>query len=124
MITFIEDCKRTECSYEKQTGRIDPRIAHALMGLETEVGELVDPFKKSWFYGTQLDEINVREEIGDVLYYLAILCDELGTDFETEMTRVTHKLKIRYPSKFTSELATNRDLKKERETLGNEIQKI
>tara|TARA_R100000951_G_scaffold89286_1_gene77434 strand:+ start:2022 stop:2396 length:375 start_codon:yes stop_codon:yes gene_type:complete len=121
---FIEECKRTECQYGEVKTRIDPRIVHASFGLQTEVGELIDAFKKSWFYGQPLDSVNVREEIGDVLYYLAILCDEMDTDFETEMTRVTNKLKSRYPEKFTIRNAIDRDLAKERAILNERNQDI
>jgi hypothetical protein len=55
--------------------------------------------------------------VTDILWYLAILFDELGTDFETEATRVTNKLKTRFPDKFTEETVYNRDLKTERKVL-------
>lgn len=117
MKDFLENCKRTECEYEHAVENIHPRVAHALFGLETEVGELIDPFKKSWFYGQALDVVNVKEEIGDVLYYLAILCEEMGTTFDAEMERVIAKLRVRYPEKFTTKHAIDRDLGKERATL-------
>lgn len=116
---FMEACIRTECDYEHAVENINPRIAHALFGLETEIGELIDPFKKFWFYGglKPIDLVNVKEEIGDILWYLAILMDEIDTDFDDEMERVIKKLKTRYPEKFTSHHATNRDLESERKTL-------
>jgi NTP pyrophosphatase (non-canonical NTP hydrolase) len=122
MKNFIEMCKRTECEYEHAVENINPRVAHALFGLETEVGELIDPFKKFWFYGgvKPLDMVNIREEIGDILWYLSILMDEIDTDFETEMDRVVRKLETRYPEKFTSELAHTRDLKKEWDVLNGQ----
>ena len=122
MKNFIDGCKRSECDYEFAVENINPRIAHCLFGLETEIGELIDPFKKFWFYGglKSIDLVNVKEEIGDVLYYLAILMDEIGTDFDTEMNRVIAKLRSRYPEKFTSEQATHRDLDQERGVLEDE----
>ena len=82
MKNFIDGCKRSECDYEFAVENINPRIAHCLFGLETEIGELIDPFKKFWFYGglKSIDLVNVKEEIGDVLYYLAILMDEIITE--------------------------------------------
>lgn len=87
------------------------------MGCVTESGELLDALKKSMFYGRELDVTNLKEEAGDILWYLAILFDELDTDFPTEMTRVINKLKVRFPDKFTEEAANNRDLEAERKTL-------
>lgn len=119
--TFIEKALRTETSVFKNEP--NPRILHAAIGLCTESGELIDAIKKSTFYGRELDVVNVKEEAGDILWYLAILFDELGTDFETEMQRVISKLEARFPEKFTEEAAYNRDLNAEREILESNYSK-
>jgi len=93
------------------------RLLHAGMGLSTESGEFVDALKKHIFYGKELDETNLKEEIGDVLWYCAIALDVLETDFESVMQRNIDKLAARYPEKFTTEKANKRDLKKERKIL-------
>lgn len=114
---FIKDAIRTESpNYFPQNHRIE----HAIDGCVTEAGELQDALKKAKYYGKPLDIVNLKEEAGDLLYYLAILFDEINTDFETEMGRVINKLKVRYPSKFDATLAQDRDLKKEREVLESE----
>lgn len=97
----------------------NPRIIHAAMGCVTESGELLDALKKQMFYGRELDITNVKEEAADLLWYLAILYDELGTDFGTEQERVINKLKARFPEKFNEDDAFDRDLSKEREILEN-----
>lgn len=112
---FTNKALRTETSEFRN--QPNPRILHAAIGLCTESGELIDALKKSTFYGRELDVVNVKEEAGDILWYLAILFDELGTDFETEMARVISKLEIRFPDKFEEKLAYNRNLEKEREVL-------
>ena len=111
---FIKDAIKTESN---QFHNVDPRIIHAVSGLVTEAAEMQDALKKSMFYGKELDIVNLKEESGDILWYLAILFDELDTDFETEMARVIKKLKTRYPDKFNSNNALNRDLQKERKVL-------
>ncbi len=112
--TFIKDAIRTESPdyYQQNT-----RVLHAAIGLVTESGELIDAIKKASFYGKELDVTNIKEEAGDILWYLAILFDELDTDFETEQARVIAKLKARFPDKFTEDKAFNRDLSKERKVL-------
>lgn len=45
---------------------------HASMGLVTEIGELVDNLKRQVFYGTPENVVNFKEEIGDVLWYIAL----------------------------------------------------
>ena len=85
--------------------------------MQTETAEFTDALKKSLFYGKPLDTVNLKEELGDLLWYVALAMDELGTDFETEMARVIAKLEARYPEKFTTDKALNRDLDTERAIL-------
>lgn len=112
--TFIKLATRTESD---KYYRLNPRLQHAAFGLVTESGELLDALKKSMFYGKDLDVVNLKEEAGDILWYLAILFDELDTTFEAEMERVIGKLKIRYPEKFSLALTETRDLDAERKHL-------
>lgn len=114
MQDYIKQAIRTESTINDPVIR---RLEHAAIGICTEGGELLDALKKVIFYGKELDTTNMKEEVGDILWYLAILCDALGTDFDTEMQRNIAKLKARYPQKFTSENALNRDLEKERKVL-------
>lgn len=93
------------------------RLLHAAMGLSTEANEFLDPIKKHLFYGKPLDLVNLKEELGDMLWYMAIAMNALDTTFEAEMTRVINKLKVRYPDKFTEHDAINRDLTAERKKL-------
>ena len=99
------------------TGEVTPRIEHAVMGLVTEAGELMDQLKKAKIYRKDLDKVNLIEEAGDVMWYLALLCDELQVDFEDVWDRNIKKLAARYPEKYSQEKAMNRDLKTEREIL-------
>lgn len=92
-------------------------LIHASMGLVTEAGEFQDMLKKHLYYGRKLDEVNLKEEIGDVLWYCAIALEALGTDFESVMQTNIDKLKARYPEKFTEQSANNRDLDAERKIL-------
>lgn len=111
---FTQQAMRTESTIYNQQ---NPRILHAAMGLVTESAELMDAVKKASFYGRDLDIINILEESGDILWYLAILYNELGSNFESEMSRVINKLQSRFPEKFTKENAYDRDLEKERAAL-------
>jgi NTP pyrophosphatase (non-canonical NTP hydrolase) len=95
-------------------------LLHASIGMQTEAAEFSDMLKKHFFYGKPLDKVNLREELGDQLWYIAMALRALDTTFESVMERNIEKLKARYPDKFTEELAENRDLTKEREILENE----
>lgn len=115
-MSFIKDAIRTESS-NFFMDQVSPRLLHASMGFVTEAGEFQDALKKTLYYGKPLDKTNLKEEIGDLLWYMAIAMDELSTDFDAEQDRVIRKLKARYPSKFDNDLAENRDLVKERSIL-------
>jgi NTP pyrophosphatase (non-canonical NTP hydrolase) len=90
-----------------------------LFGMMTELGELVDTYKKHYAYGKELDMINVMEEMGDIMWYWANMCNITGINAEASLQVNIDKLKARYPEKFNEELAVNRDLEKEREILRN-----
>jgi NTP pyrophosphatase (non-canonical NTP hydrolase) len=86
------------------------RLEHALMGIVTEAGELMDQLKKHIVYGKELDLVNLAEECGDVFWYLAEL------ESSIKKTNIA-KLKARYPEKFTETDAVVRDLGIERDIL-------
>jgi len=115
---FIEQALRTESSNFNLTSPYShERLIHAAFGMQTESAEFTDALKKSLFYGKQLDTVNLKEELGDLLWYVAIAMDELDTDFSTEFTRVIGKLQARYPDKYSNINAESRDLDKERSVL-------
>ncbi len=92
-------------------------LLHASMGLSTEAAEFTDALKKHIFYGKELDTVNLKEEIGDILWYAAIALEALDSSFEEVMQTNIDKLAARYPDKFTEESAINRDLDTERKIL-------
>lgn len=95
----------------------DLDILHMLLGMTTEIGELTDIFKKSLAYKKEIDEVNVEEEIGDLMWYIASFCRVFGLDLEQIILTNINKLESRYPEKFTEYYANHRDLQKEREIL-------
>lgn len=118
---YIENAKRTEPKKYlfKKTKDVTPRIEHAVYGIVTEAGELMDSVKKAKIYNQKLDKVNLVEEAGDVMWYLAILADELHVSFEDIWDKNIRKLKARFPEKYEHAKAKTRDLKKER----NELEK-
>lgn len=121
--SYVRDALRTESDHLAAFTRIaaDPRklrLLHAAMGIQTEGGELTDALKKHLFYGKNLDLVNLKEELGDLFWYIAILCDALGErNFTNIMQTNIKKLRTRYPEAFTEEKAENRDLGAERGVL-------
>lgn len=99
--------------------RID--LEHGLMGVVTEVGEAMDVLKLFKFYAKPIDYVNVQEEVGHILWYVAILARSAGTDLETIALANIAKLKARYPDEYTNEAALNRDLTAERAALQKHV---
>lgn len=94
------------------------RLLHAALGLASEVGEFCDQLKKHIFYGKPLDKINLSEESGDLLWYLALAANVPGMcSLDENSNRNIAKLKARYGDKFSEYLANNRNLTVEREIL-------
>ena len=102
-----------------QLGSEEKDVQHMLFGMMTELGELVDTYKKHYAYGKNLDMINIMEEMGDIMWYWAGLCTITGINPEYALHVNIKKLEARYPEKFTEDLAVNRDVEKEREILKN-----
>lgn len=93
------------------------RLVHGMIGACTETGELQDMIKKFLIYGKPFDRVNVLEECGDVLWYLAIALSACGFTMEECMQRNIEKLRKRFPDKFTQAQALVRDLDAERAVL-------
>lgn len=123
---YIEKAVRTDLTPSGYMGVLDRieengitmvRLEHAAMGLVTEAGELLDVFKKFKFYGKPVDLVNYKEELGDILWYVALACNELGVTFDELQQTNIEKLLKRFPDKFSQEKALNRDLEAERKVL-------
>lgn len=92
---------------------VNARLFHAIIGVATESTELIENLSS----GNKLDVINVLEEMSDINWYQAIAIDEVHADWDQMLSTVISKLKSRYPDKFTSDDAINRDLHSERQIL-------
>lgn len=116
---YMKEASRTEdgnYSFKGVAG-CTPRIEHAALGLVTEAAEIMSVVKRAKIYGKEIDTVNLIEEAGDIMWYLALLADELGVDFSTIWDKNIRKLRERYPEKWTRDAALNRNHKKEREIL-------
>ena len=90
----------------------------AIVGLADELGEIASPVKKKIEYGGPApDLINMKEEIGDVLWRVAQLADAFDLKLEDCMTANIAKLSKRYPSHYSDRSALHRDLEVERITI-------
>lgn len=66
-----------------EAGGPEGQLVHSVMGLAGESGELLDKVKKCLFKpGYELTPEDFRDEVGDILYYLAVLTSLMGLTFE------------------------------------------
>lgn len=89
-------------------GDTEQDLIHAALGLTGEAGEFADAVKKSVVYGRPLDTAHLIEEIGDALWYVALACRALDVDLATVAEGNIAKLRVRYPERYTDDLAAAR----------------
>lgn len=99
-------------------------LLHAALGMFSEAGEVIKEVVDSILDNRPVDVVNLEEEGGDQCWYIALMLRELQKlettrtiDFETTMAKNIAKLQARYPNKFNSEDAVNRNLDEERSAL-------
>jgi NTP pyrophosphatase (non-canonical NTP hydrolase) len=88
--------------------KVKTETMHGIVGVAGEAGELLDAMKKAVFYGHKLDRENLKEECGDLLWYLTAIIRSEGWSFEEVMLENIAKLRQRYPEQFSSDLAAAR----------------
>ena len=83
-------------------------LLNGVMGLCGEAGEVIDLVKKHLHQGHELDPVKIAEELGDVLWYCALIAEAVGATLSEDMTRNIDKLKERFPDGFSKERSINR----------------
>jgi NTP pyrophosphatase (non-canonical NTP hydrolase) len=105
--SIINSCEIVN-SDSKETTKDLGGIFNACLGLSGEVGELNDMIKKWIFHEKPFDEEHTKKELGDVMWYVAMMCESFGWDLDEIMQMNVDKLKARYPQGFSVERANNR----------------
>ena len=87
---------------------IDCELLHAAMGISGEAGELLDSIKKSVIYRKPIDIENLREELGDLEFFMQALRNLIGVSREETLEHNIIKLQARYPSGYSNLSAVER----------------
>ena len=76
------------------------KVVYPALGLCGEAGEVADKIKKTIRGDSSLVEVtgSIADELGDVLWYLAILADDLEVDLEDIVRNNIDKLQRRMKS--------------------------
>lgn len=91
--------------------RMTPRRAnlmHMTIGIQGEVGELADAIKKNVIYNQDLDITNIKEELGDIMFYVQGIISVLELDLGDILRDNMSKLNRRYPKGYSDYCASIR----------------
>ena len=87
---------------------MDEKRLHALHGLASEVGEIHGLFQKV-YQGHPLSLDDLEKEIGDLLWFVAELCDVYHWSMGNVAAENIEKLRKRYPEGFDAERSVHRE---------------
>lgn len=89
---------------------------HGVIGMATEAGELLEALRDA-INGDAVDRVNIKEEVGDMKWYAAILAKVARFVWGDDERVNIAKLRARFPDNFTEYDAVTRNLDAEREIL-------
>lgn len=103
------DGKHTErlkkaCFYNSNVAQ----VLNGCLGLAGESGEFLDMVKKAIYHSADLDQDHLKKELGDVMWYVALICHAFEWDLDEIMRKNIDKLKARYPQGFDTDLSAHR----------------
>jgi NTP pyrophosphatase (non-canonical NTP hydrolase) len=89
-------------------GEGQQRLVVSALGLAGEAGEFANLVKKMTAHGHAFDPEALKDELGDVLWYLAEAATAVGLTLEDVASQNVAKLIKRYPEGFSEEHSINR----------------
>lgn len=104
-------------SGEFSVGPKSVMFTHGVLGITSENAELTKALVLGLMNNEKFDVYNVKEEIGDILVYAALIGNALGFTLEDAMKINIAKRAKRFPNGFNEYDATHRDLESERKIL-------
>lgn len=101
---FQEGCKITAKKFETK----EKEIFTWGLGIVGEAGDIAGCIKKTYAHDND-QRHGIRENIGDTLWYMAMICNFYEWDMEEILKENLEKLKKRYPDgKFTTKHASRK----------------
>lgn len=83
------------------------RLRHAVLGLNSEAGEVAGILQKE-YQGHSTDSEHMKKELGDCMWMIAEACEAYGFSLDDVMETNINKLKARYPDGFDAEHSLHR----------------
>jgi NTP pyrophosphatase (non-canonical NTP hydrolase) len=101
---YQEDCKRTVRDFKSK----EEEIMTWGLGIAGESGDVAGCIKKTFVHMN--DQRNgIKENLGDTLWYIAMICNFFNWDLEDIFRENMQKLNERYPNGFTEEDAARKN---------------
>jgi NTP pyrophosphatase (non-canonical NTP hydrolase) len=101
---YIQEVLRTYAARDTW----EDKLTLGALGLAGEAGEVVDIVKKWRYQGHGFDALRFREEMGDILWYLALMCSAFGWTLDDVIAANIRKMHERYPDGFSTERSLHR----------------
>lgn len=93
-------CKRTAQKFNDK----EKEILTWGLGIAGEAGDVAGCIKKTFSHKND-QKAGIRENLGDVLWYTAAICNYFGWDLEEVLAENIKKLEARYPKGFAKKTA-------------------
>ena len=98
---YQESCKRTVRDFNSK----NEEIMTWGLGIAGEAGDVAGCIKKTFVHKN--DQVaGIKENLGDTLWYIAMICNFFGWNLEDVFNENTEKLLKRYPGGFTEKDAS------------------
>lgn len=78
-------------------------LLNGVLGLTEEAGKVSDLIKNGIFHEKGIDRGNLEKELGDVMWYIALICHTCGFNLDEIMQINIDELKARYPKGFDTD---------------------
>ena len=100
---YTKEVRRT-CSIQNEK----ELLTLTALGIAGEAGEVVDIVKKVLYHAHELEISSLSKEVGDLLWYITLLCDTVGLTLDDVMQMNVEKLRKRYPDGFDPQRSQKR----------------
>jgi len=93
---YQEDCKRTVRDFKSK----EEEIMTWGLGIAGESGDVAGCIKKTFVHMND-QRLGIKENLGDTLWYIAMICNFFDWNLEDIFSENMEKLKKRYPEGFS-----------------------
>lgn len=97
---FQKTCKATAVKFDDP----EKEILTWGCGIAGEAGDVASCIKKTYIHKKDVKD-GIRENIGDTMWYISMICNFMGWELEDIMKENYEKLKARYPEGFSFDTA-------------------